>query len=238
MVKILKLMCANVKKLILVSPGGLKGFYMLGVLNYLRNHYDMSQYIYSGASAGAWNSLIMSTNRDTKYVNNFIESLFVPVSRTKSVEEIQYLLKHKLLENFDSSDWDFSKLHIGVTRVADRKLQTEIHSNFTDLSDAIDCCISSSHIPLVTGKLIHRYKNSLVLDGGLGSNPYASSGQVVLHVKHNMWTKPVNPTAKSVILDFVDAFNVKTNNMEQLYWAGFTDAEKNLHNFKHLNKKI
>ena len=223
-------MATNIKKLVLVSPGGLKGFYTLGILNYLRNHYDMSQYIYSGDSAGAWNSLLMCTNRDTKYVNNFIESLFVPVSRTKSIEEIQYLLKHKTLENFDSTDFDFTKLHIGVTKVTKKKLQTEIYSNFTDLPDAIDCCMGSSHIPLVTGKLIHRYKNNIVLDGALGSYPYLPNGHVVLHIKPDMWVSQ----PKSMVYNFVDAFTIGNNNMEKLYWSGFTDAEKKSRCFRHL----
>lgn len=223
-------MTTNIKKLILVSPGGLKGFYTLGILNFLRNHYDMSQYIYSGASAGAWNSLIMCSNRDTKYVNNFIESLFVPVSRSKSIEEIQFLLKHKILENFNSTDFNFSKLHIGVTNISNRKIQTQIYSNFTDLPDAIDCCMGSSHIPLVTGKLIHRYKNNLVLDGAFSSNPYLLNENVILHVKPNM----LKSTSKSNIYDFVDAFSIKTNNMEKLYWSGFTDAKINSHCFEHL----
>ena len=34
------------KKLISISPGGTKGFYLMGVLNYIKQNYDLSDYIY------------------------------------------------------------------------------------------------------------------------------------------------------------------------------------------------
>jgi predicted patatin/cPLA2 family phospholipase len=220
--------------IIRVSPGGLKGFYILGILNYLRNHYRMDHYIYSGASAGAWNSLIMCSKRDNKFVNQFIDSLFVPVSRSKSIEEIQYLFKHKLLDSFDSSDFDFSRLHIGVVTLKDRQVKTQIYTNFTDLTDAIDCCMSSSHIPLITGKFVKNYRNHLVFDGGFSSDPYIKSSNCVLHIEPNMWTDKKDQ--KFIVNEFIDNISMNRNNPEQLYQAGYLDAEKNVHDFAHLKK--
>jgi predicted acylesterase/phospholipase RssA len=220
--------------IIRVSPGGLKGFYILGILNYLRNHYIMDHYIYSGASAGAWNSLIMCSKRDNKFVNQFIDSLFVPVSRSKSIEEIQYLFKHKLLDSFDSSDFDFSRLHIGVVTMKDRQIKTQIYTNFTDLTDAIECCMSSSHIPLVTGKLVKNYRNNFVFDGGFSSDPYIKSSNYILYVEPNMWTDKKDQ--KFIVNEFIDNFSMSRNNPEQLYMAGYSDAIKNDHYFAHLKK--
>ena len=47
------------KKLIISTPGGLHGFYLMGVSSYLKERYDLSDCIFSGASAGAWNSLFL-----------------------------------------------------------------------------------------------------------------------------------------------------------------------------------
>lgn len=218
--------------IIKVSPGGLKGFYILGILNYLRNYYVMDHYIYSGASAGAWNSLIMCSNRDDKYVNKFIESLFVPVSRTKSIEEIQYLLKHKLLDNFDSSDFDFTRLHIGVVTIKDKQVKTQIYTNFTDLTDAIECCMSSSHIPFVTGKFIKKYREHLVFDGGFSSYPYIKSDDYILHIEPSIWTNK-----KFIVNEFIECFSINSNNPEKLYLTGYLDAQKNDRDFSHLKKK-
>lgn len=43
---------------ITISPSGLKGYYLLGIAAYLRHNYDLSKYVFSGASSGAWISLI------------------------------------------------------------------------------------------------------------------------------------------------------------------------------------
>ena len=47
------------KKFITLSPGGLAGFYMLGIVTYIQENYDTSEFEILGASAGAWNSLPM-----------------------------------------------------------------------------------------------------------------------------------------------------------------------------------
>ena len=62
------------KKLIILTPAGMYGFYVLGVASYLKQHYDLSDYIFSGASAGAWNSLFLTYNgqhTDEMYKNLF-----------------------------------------------------------------------------------------------------------------------------------------------------------------------
>lgn len=45
--------------MITISPGGIYGFYTLGTCSYIKNNYNISDYIFSGASAGSWNSLYM-----------------------------------------------------------------------------------------------------------------------------------------------------------------------------------
>jgi len=52
------------KKLITISPGGYKGVYMYGICSYIKENYNLSDYIFSGASAGAWNSLMMTCKKD------------------------------------------------------------------------------------------------------------------------------------------------------------------------------
>ena len=64
------------KKLISISPGGLKGFYELGVLCFIKDNYDMENFIFSGASAGSWNALFMCYKNDTKqFVYNLMKDL-------------------------------------------------------------------------------------------------------------------------------------------------------------------
>jgi len=196
----------------------------------------MDQYVYSGASAGAWNGLIMCSNRDNKTINKFIDSLFIPVFRAKSIEEIQWTFKHKLLDNFDSSDFDLSRLHIGVVVYKNKRLETQIYSQFDSLADAIDCCMSSSHIPLVTGKFLKYYKEQWVFDGGFSSEPYAGTS-CVLHISPHMWSEKQPDASIFNINDFINNFSMSKNNPEELYQAGYSDAHTKAHCFSHLKAR-
>ena len=40
-------------KSLILNPGGLKGYYMLGISQYIKQHYDLSNWHYYGSSAGA-----------------------------------------------------------------------------------------------------------------------------------------------------------------------------------------
>ena len=77
----------NPSKLIISTPGGLFGFYFMGVSSFLKDNYDLSNYIFSGASAGAWNSLFLSLKADDK---PFIdEMLKTDIKNTKSILKLE-----------------------------------------------------------------------------------------------------------------------------------------------------
>ena len=54
------------RKTIVCNPAGLHGFYVLGTCQYIKDNYDISDYEIYGASAGSWNSLLL-TNKDNDY---------------------------------------------------------------------------------------------------------------------------------------------------------------------------
>ena len=110
----------NSKKLIVNSPAGYNGFYTLGTTSYIKNNYDLSNYLYSGASAGAWNSLFSVYNgNDTEFVDDLLN--VVTELNNPSIYEIQKSLKIHIVENYLLSDFDLDRLFIGVTSI--RKLQ-------------------------------------------------------------------------------------------------------------------
>ena len=171
------------KKLISISPGGFKGFYLLGTLAYIKDNYDLSNYIFSGASAGAWCSLIMSMKK--KF--DFFEFIDKNITDASSIFEIEQNIKRKLLYKYKDSDFDLKRIFIGVTSIHNFKVETTIYSDFLDLEDAIDCCIASSHVPFVTGGFLNKYHNMLTFDGGFSSYPYLHKDNKLLHISPSMW---------------------------------------------------
>ena len=235
------------KKLISISPGGLKGFYELGVLSYIKDNYDLDGYIFSGASAGAWNSLFMCYKNDTKqFVYNLLD---LKLSQRKSIKELEFFLKYKLLSNYDTDDFDLRRLFIGVTTLKQFKPVTNIFSDFNSLEDAINCCIASSHIPLITGGLTNRYHDMYTFDGGFSNYPYLNFSENVLHITPSMWKKldgktnlnlnmNLNDRANNKKQAFLDSFTslnvilelfimIKNKNYMELFDNGYLDAKTN-----------
>jgi hypothetical protein len=158
------------KKLITISLGGCKGFYLLGILTFVKENYNMGNYIFSGASAGAWNALFMSYKSDTMtFAYNLLD---MDTKKIKNLVELQYLLKYKILSKYKTEDFDLHKIYIGVTTIRNFSPYINIYTDFDDLEDALNCCIASSHIPLVTGGITNRYKNMFSFDGGFSEYPY------------------------------------------------------------------
>jgi hypothetical protein len=230
------------KKLISISPGGLKGFYELGILSYIKDNYDMEKYIYSGASAGAWNALFMCYKYDSKkFVFNLLD---YKLSQIKSIKNLEYYLKYKLITSYKAEDFDLRRLFIGVTTVKNFKLATNIFSDFNSLEDAINCCIASSHIPLISGGLTNRYHNMYTFDGGFSSYPYLNFTENVLHITPGMWKKlndkksieNINENInKKSLVNSLSSLNIlyeiflmlRNSNYMELFDNGYSDAKIN-----------
>lgn len=232
------------KKLITISPGGFKGFYLLGILAYLKENYDTDNLIFSGASAGAWNSLFMCYKGDTmSFVYNFLD---INIRKAKSITELQYFFKYKLLSSYKNEDFNLKKLFIGVTTFKRFMPNINIYTDFEDLEDAISCCMASSHIPLITGGITNRYKNMFSLDGGFSSYPYLDKERI-LHISLSMWDelKGIHNNKgflKQNLLNikkFSEFFSLSKNNLLELFDNGYEDAKTHKQYFDNiLDSKI
>jgi hypothetical protein len=220
------------KELITISPGGMKGYYFLGILSYIKENYDTDNLIYSGASAGSWNGLFMCYRGNTKDL--LTELLQGIVLHTKSLVEMQYYLKFVILSKYKSEDFDLKKLFIGVSKIHGFGLSSHIFTDFQNLEDAINCCMASSHIPFLTGGLTNRYNNMFSFDGGFSDYPYLDMKRK-LHISPDMWKHDVaknTPTQDRMFVRFLktikqfsDFFSIKNNNPLQLFDDGYQDAK-------------
>jgi hypothetical protein len=235
----------NNKKLITISPGGVKGFYLLGILTYLKEKYDFSNFIYSGASAGSWNGLFMCYKGDPlEFAFKLLDS---NIKKAKSITEFEIFLKYLLLSSYKEEDFDLRRLFIGVTTFKNFIPRKNIFSDFNSLEDVINCCIASSHIPLITGGITNKYHDMFTFDGGFCDYPYLLNDNLILHVSPNMWrelsNKNTNSIKKSIntIKQFSDVFSISKNNLLELFDDGYQDAKNHKSYFDELfisNSKI
>ena len=127
------------QKVISISPAGLKGFYSFGVALYLKEHYDLTNVVYSGASAGSWIALYMSYKGDPLEIP--FKLMDIDYDKISSVFELQVNIKNIFLNNYVVDDFDMSKIFVGVTGIHNIHLVSNIYSQFDTLLDALDACI-------------------------------------------------------------------------------------------------
>ena len=222
----------NPSKLIISTPGGLFGFYFMGVSSFIKEHYDLSDYVFSGASAGAWNSLFLSLKENDKL---FIDEILkTDVKNIKSILKLEKKMKSFILDNYDETMFDIDKLYLGVTVLDKSELKLCIYNDFISLEDAVDCCIASSHIPFVTGGPFNIYRNKFSFDGGFYNYPYLNVSTPSLIIERDLWDKKekknVTDARVAVInCSFDTLFNLNKVNftLSELYQRGYNDSMKN-----------
>ena len=216
----------NDKNIINIYPAGLRGFYEMGICVYIKENYNIDNYVFSGASAGAWNSLLLSYKGDPINFKNFI--LEFDKYDIKSLEELQKNFKNRILLNFKSDDFDLKKIFIGVTVLEKFRFKNYIFTDFESLEDAIDCVIASSNIPFITGKLFYKYKNKLCFDGGFSKDPYIHNPNIDLliypEVFKNTDADNIQDLSGGIIEN--DLFEVDFKNIVKLFEKGYNDAIK------------
>ena len=213
-------------KLISISPGGFKGFYMMGVIAFLKEHYDLSEYIFSGASAGSWNAILCSYRRNLTEFSVKIIGDKPKLTKNESISGFEHLLKQRILEHATDADFDLSRVFIGVTTLTQSHIKTSIFSNFINLEDALNCCVASSHVPFVTGGLINKYKDIYSFDGGFSRYPYYSDIEPTLHITPSMWEPPRNKSWMN-IEDYTTLLCKEKYNFNDLFHQGYEDTQKN-----------
>jgi hypothetical protein len=221
------------KKLITISPGGFKGFYMLGVCSFIKENYPLEQYYFSGASAGAWNALFMTYKGEPdKFVRSILDK---SVQELSSAVEIKTKIKEKILTSYNETDFHLDRLLISVSSFEKYKMKPVIYSDFDNLEDAINCCIASSHIPFVTGGITNKYHNTYSFDGGFSKYPFSSIQNIkpVLHITPDIWKKQQEKTLFQKMTKFCQIREYTTllsrdkYDFEELYEQGYSDSEKN-----------
>lgn len=179
-------------KLITVTPGGLYGYYMLGIVRYIRYNYDLSNYIFTGSSAGSWCCLIFSLRDKSKLNMLFLEWMqgVDKILTQLSLHEFMFYMKKRIMELTTDADYDFDRIFIGVLKYENYELKTTIYCNFHNLEDALNCCIASSNIPFLTGEFNHTYQGNVSFDGVFSKYPYINVMEPTMIIHPNIWNTP------------------------------------------------
>jgi hypothetical protein len=207
---------------IILSPGGLLGFYVLGICHYIKNHYDIQYKKIIGFSAGSLNTLFLSL--DKKYDILFLSELFK--LNLHGTMQLPKLLKDTIdlmNKQFSIDQFNIKDKYIAVTSNYNR---LDGYNTFLNVSDMTKCCISSSFIPFVTYReLFYFYHGKCSVDGGLLYNIYKKK------VKHRkiLWLN-------YKLFKRYNKFNIpgysllnRSCSIYDLYILGYKDSIENKH---------
>ena len=216
-----------ISKVVAVSTGGFKGFYQLGVCKYIKENYDLKHHTFSGASSGAWNSLFLSFKRDFPEFKDKV--LDDSINKIKNARELEIIVKNKILRSFTKDDFDLDKLFVGVTTIRGFTSKLTIYNNFTDLEDALEACVASSHIPYLTKNgFINIYRNTITFDGGFSRNPYLPNA--VINITPDIWIKEKKEKKYSHIFkitDYTTLFSRDQYSFNEMIENGYYDSKQN-----------
>lgn len=206
------------ESLISISPGGLTGFYSLGVSSYIKDNYDVSKYNFLGASAGSWNSLLFTCKYSSEEVINDLLSKHIFYTAS-SLPELTEGIGNHILTKYEDDDFNLDKLYISVSKLNILRFKPKIMYNFTDLNDAVDGCLSSSYIPFITSKFRRMPINNIIMDGGINGFP-PKQINAYLNIYPSMWGKEFPPGSGFKYPSNQDYFT-------DMYLDGYQDTKKN-----------
>jgi len=214
-------------KVISLSTGGFRGFIQLGVCKFIKENYDLTDYAFSGASAGAWNSLFLSFKKDFPEFQEKV--LDDNIHKIKNIRELEIIIKNNILTNFKKDDFELDKLFVGVTTLHPLGSKLTIYSNFTDLEDAVDACVASSHIPYLTKNgFINMYRNTITFDGGFSKDPYLPNA--VINITPDIWTPKTNEKKIAQffkVTDYTTLFSRDQYSFIEMIEKGYSDSKQN-----------
>tara|TARA_Y100000994_G_C15681889_1_gene438123 strand:+ start:196 stop:987 length:792 start_codon:yes stop_codon:yes gene_type:complete len=214
-------------KIITISPAGVGGFYLLGIITYIKEHYDINNYTILGASAGAWTSLAMLYKGDIdELVNDILMNYNHPyldenndeLNSNLSLYSLQYTLKNILLSNYDVTDFDLKNLNIGSTIINKKGIKPIIICDIKSLNTAITSCFASSHIPFITGSSLFRVDDTLFFDGGFSKFP-PKDLNTYFEITPDMWGFK--------IYDLLNLKKYNDQSLLDLYYKGYKDTANN-----------
>jgi predicted acylesterase/phospholipase RssA len=195
---------------VVVSGGGLKGYFMTGCSHILMHELEKQNVKIarvSGASAGAWCGLFMLTKFSTE---NWIETYY-------KCKERPGMTMHEAYE--DMWPWTEShlpkdaykicsgRLFISITEVSLFGIHNRMISEFTSNRDLYDACLASSTVPYISlSECFRRYRNMWCLDGGITNNtpvfPDRVRRQLVFRLSDVFYPIRflINPDGKSIVV--------------------------------------
>ena len=208
---------------IVLGPGGVAGFYSLGISHYLLNHFDLKDKRLVGFSAGSFTLLFMRLSPEKR--NAMLQEIFK--CNEKSASNAMRHIMDKVETTTTLEDYDLNGSSIAVSHPG----KIGLYEQFLTIEQLSRCCKSSSFIPFVTHESgIDFYNHKLAMDGFFYYNSFLKQyPERPLVITPFMFGRYSNAAWDKIKFLF-GIHPLKTTSIYQMYLYGYHDARKN-HSF-------
>jgi predicted acylesterase/phospholipase RssA len=159
---------------IVVSGGGLKGYFMAGCSHILLKELakqNVKIARVAGASAGAWCGMFILTGIGTE---TWVETYYKCKERPGMTMHEAYTELWPWMEsNLPKNAWEIcnNRLFVSVTEVTMWGVKNHMISTYTCNEDLFEACMASSTVPYISlPGMLRWYKNMWCVDGGVTNN--------------------------------------------------------------------
>jgi len=208
---------------IVIGPGGVQGFYSLGVCHYIVNHFKLSDKSIIGFSSGAFTAMFMRIESDKR--NELLRGIF----NCYDISNICILKKiiHYLVNNTKLDDYNMELTSVGVSHLDD----IHVYNQFLNIEHAVRCCQNSCFVPFITvDNGLQFYNHKIAFDGYLYYNSFLEQYTTrPLIITPRMFGRFNNAFITNLLFVF-GIHDMKYTTIYQLYLLGYRDASNN-HSF-------
>ena len=154
--------------------GGAGSFpYYIGIARYLQENYDLRNTSFAGCSAGCFPAIALSAKIcDGIFYNKVLLPSIKDIQKTNiqnglmfrdamlGSDWIKHLKKHVKTAIVESGNFDNinKKCSLLVTHVDTNNVKPEFIRKWDSVDDLIDCCITSSWIPVIFGGFFKQFR--------------------------------------------------------------------------------
>ncbi|KAG9402263.1 hypothetical protein AC1031_006888 [Aphanomyces cochlioides] len=173
-----------------IGFGGCGGFYnyLLGVASIVQEHFDLTNAVFSGASAGCFPALVLAMEKNVVDFFHDANLTLIRDADKKSFMGLQKwipLTREHTLRQLEPDTYlklD-KKFYCSITRVP--SLENELVTSWKNNEDMVDCMLTSGHVPLYHPELLKTFRDNKYIDGSVSNNDPAPLGSLApSHVFH------------------------------------------------------
>mmetsp|Transcript_15726 Transcript_15726/g.61423 ORF Transcript_15726/g.61423 Transcript_15726/m.61423 type:complete len:434 (+) Transcript_15726:62-1363(+) len=180
---------------VVISGGGMKGYYVVGAWSVLR-HLIKKGVIrvrrWAGASVGACSAMYMCCDVDPmRWAATYYECRAYLIGTGGSVTQSFNEVSHRIMPD-NAAELCTGKVFISITHMTLTGPKNVVVSEFGSKEDLVNACMASSTIPFLTTKTMGGvFRGQSVLDGGVTNNlPIFADGQGRPQLVYNLSTVP------------------------------------------------